>query len=433
MVFIPAQIEKKKCQIAFGAAQCTVCTRLSEKELTRDMPRPFLSSDDHRIHRCYSTLMPLVVGYDSDSDDSNEAENIILSSGAGEIKPKTEKVQNEETKTNLSTLNNNKRKAERLQIRIESVQSQKRVDKSKKIKLKAAEKKPEGHSLLNLLPAPKHKNPILAAKRKDDEEVNDFGLQSDPSSSAGSLTLIDSDVSKNKTKANDDFRAMLGLKNSSNLRKGSNVTQEPNFIAQDQEQKQKKSLLLWPEESTSISVVPTPYQPFQRSASSISAAPTVEDQQSIQHENNHEHFIDQQDPYTGWQQGPEGNWFPVTPEAHAQYEKFLFEQSHQKVDGENTLHVGQAHDYHASTINSDIDRKYALAAASVRGSDQSSNHISENNDEGEKKNEKSLNLRAKRKGQLSSLIAQAEEKKDKLEEKWAKGRTARNEAKSKYW
>ncbi|PWN37475.1 uncharacterized protein FA14DRAFT_14361 [Meira miltonrushii] len=381
--------------------------------------------------------MPLVTGYDSDSDDdagplNAEASNAPLNGSVTKSEPKIENVQNEARK-DTSGLNTNKRKAERLQIRIESVAGQ--DDKSKKFKLKAAEKKPGGHSLLNMLPPPKHQKPILPAKKKDEIEednINNLGLQSS-SASSGALTLVDPDLDKNKAKGNNDFRAMLGLKDSTNAKTGPKIRQEATSVAQDEELNKSRSSSSKDLTSTIAheTSIPPPTQSFQRSAFTISAAPTIEEEQRIEPDAIQEQAIDSTDPYAGWQQGPDGSWFPVTPEAHAQYQQFLSEQSHRNDAEKDSLQAGQANTSHKPSIDSNIDRKYALAAASVAGPGQSTIHIPDEK-EGEKKNEKSLNLRAKRKGQLSSLIAQAEEKKDELEEKWAKGRSARNEAKSRY-
>lgn len=382
--------------------------------------------------------MPLVTGYDSDSDDdaeilTSQPSNASLNGNNAKSVQNTENVQSE-TKKDSSGLNTNKRKAERLQIRIGAVEGQ--DDTSKKIKLKAAEKKPGGHSLLNMLPAPKHQKPILPAKKKDEIEednINNLGLESS-SSSSGAITLVDSDLPKNKAKGNNDFRAMLGLKGPTNARNGPKINQGTTSTTQSEEHNKSHSSLSEDLTSTITHKKDTPplTQPFQRSAFTISAAPRIEDEQSIEPDTIQQQAIDSADPYIGWQQGPDGSWFPVTPEAHAQYQQFLSEQSHRNDTEKDFLQADQAKSSHNPSIDSNIDRKYALAAASVAGPGQSTLQIPDEKGGGEKKNEKSLNLRAKRKGQLSSLIAQAEEKRDALEEKWAKGRSAQNEARSRY-
>jgi hypothetical protein len=71
------------------------------------------------------------------------------------------------------------------------------------------------------------------------------------------------------------------------------------------------------------------------------------------------------------------------------------------------------------------DARYAAAAAAV-GSSASVE------DAGGEAQAKKSNYRAMRKGQLSALVAQAEQNRDRLEEKWAAGKAKQREGGSKY-
>lgn len=171
---------------------------------------------------------------------------------------------------------------------------------------------------------------------------------------------------------------------------------------------------------------------------SISAAPTHDDGAG-----------DEAASYPGWSQDPDGSWVPLTPAAHAQYAAWLEEQrleaakkkperdaaaaelARAGVDVASLRTVDAGADAQAAydaQPPARSDARYAAAAAAV-GSAAS---IEEAGGEEDKKMDKKTGFRARQKGQLSALVAQAEENKERLEERWARGKTAQRQSGQKY-
>lgn len=166
--------------------------------------------------------------------------------------------------------------------------------------------------------------------------------------------------------------------------------------------------------------------------------------------------IEEPTPYPGWVQNPDGSWIAVTPEAQevfAAHQAAAAAAARDK-SGYSDAHTGQrrhlerlrdqgvnidniravaANDcvydsnYARNGSTMSLDAKYAQAAASMTPSTGDKDR----EDAGGKK-VKGLTSRARQKGQLSSLFAQAEEKRESLEEKWAQGRANRNAARERY-
>lgn len=389
--------------------------------------------------------MPLVSGYDSDSDNDNDNEPLPFATLKGKcardpskgIDP-NEIVENDSIQDDPPS-NGKKRKVEKLQIRIGSLHDdQDESKKKKRTKLAAAEKKTGGHSLLNIFPAPKNKEPFLPAKKKEEtvieeesEITNKLGIQS--SSSSGAMTVVDSKLDNNKSKGNDDFRAMLGLKPFAEARKKTDLPQKDSFnvhIHEERRDEEQNATIAARRDSSPFiaedKIDSEGIESYHHSSLKISAAPKVEKESFTASKELGENIFGYKDTYQGWQQGPNGEWFPITPEAHQEFQQYLFEQSQEKEGVSNLSH------HRSPRTKTDQDRGKASTHARFAGQGQSYVPTPDQSEEQEKKGDKLINLRAKRKGQLSSLIAQAEEKKDKLEERWAKGRSARNEAKSRY-
>lgn len=177
-------------------------------------------------------------------------------------------------------------------------------------------------------------------------------------------------------------------------------------------------------------------------------------------------------PYAGWHQNPDGSWVPVTPEAIQAYEahqasltvspqhaggdargaeeaarelRKLREQgidvdSLQSVDLEATRAEWERKPVEARSAA--LDAKYAAAAglpsqqggAGVGGDDEDEDGAGAGRGERRKKGELpgAKNARGKGRGQLSNLIAQAAERKDELEQKWADGKSNRAAASNRY-
>ncbi|CAO1617534.1 unnamed protein product [Parajaminaea phylloscopi] len=167
--------------------------------------------------------------------------------------------------------------------------------------------------------------------------------------------------------------------------------------------------------------------------------------------------LEEADPYPGWVRNPDGSWVPVTPEAQAAFASHQaaqrLENARNGQDGNDEEHLrhierlrAQGVDVDAlasasaqdrttrplsSMTSSTTDAKYAQAAASIAPSNRPSDDGTAVGADGKRK-DKMTSTRARQKGQLSSLFAQAEEKRESLEEKWAQGRANRNAAKARY-
>ncbi|KAN0064298.1 hypothetical protein ACQY0O_002489 [Thecaphora frezii] len=166
--------------------------------------------------------------------------------------------------------------------------------------------------------------------------------------------------------------------------------------------------------------------------------------------------------YRGWQQDPDGSWVPVTPEAQAAYAAWqaaqqaeaqmaqafddpsrrrpnngsggggfdigelaragLRQEDLASVDAAKLVSAGGL----ASGGLGSVDARYASAAAEVASA------ATDHEVAAGKKTDKMTNQRAKQKGQLTSLLAHANEKRRELEEKWAKGRAVGQAAAAKY-
>lgn len=156
-----------------------------------------------------------------------------------------------------------------------------------------------------------------------------------------------------------------------------------------------------------------------------------------------------EDRYRGWQQDPDGTWVPVTPEAHAAYAAWAASQGNQGngvdmtdvpagVDTEALHSVDAASLAREAWQNRPVttsaalpgsDARYAAAAATAGQGEQQQGAAQ---DDEAKRRDRLTNYRAQKRGQLSSLLVQAEENRERLEERWSRGKSARGEAKAKY-
>jgi hypothetical protein len=392
--------------------------------------------------------MDLVSGYDSDSDDDKPASSSLSSllpaptnKGAGLTLPPTK--------------SNQKKKPEKRQIRIDALDKlqsdEEEVPQPKRAKTSEPSNGKSGLSgLLGMLPAPKQKGPP-PPKEKSKEDAITTTSAGILAGSESRLNLDTSIAETKKVKGNNDFRAMLGLK--------------PSKLPE----KVVSSMKIQPpappiatstvSEPTKEEIVTSPKQPdffslSERSSKSsldranptfaISTAPAVEEKA----EEIRIQTVDEEDRYKGWQQGPDGNWFPVTPQAHTAYNEYLATQAiapDRFTDRPADMQIGDINNIQSVDANASrqawlsrpstedatgLDRKYAMAAASIATPDQGIPLVDQ--EEEVKKMDKKTNFRARRKGQLSALIAQAEENREKLEERWSKGKDGRNAAKEKY-
>ncbi|KAE8224467.1 hypothetical protein CF319_g2649 [Tilletia indica] len=135
----------------------------------------------------------------------------------------------------------------------------------------------------------------------------------------------------------------------------------------------------------------------------------------------------------GWAQDPDGTLYPVTPQAHEQYAQWQAAQQRvaqaDQKDKDSSNSNSKLPSYSASdlaqsgkpsTSDKSLDAKYAAAAASASESDAP---VVKN---------KATSGRARYKGQLSALLAIANERKEELEEKHSKGRDRNRDARQRY-
>ncbi|KAK0529139.1 hypothetical protein OC834_003813 [Tilletia horrida] len=141
----------------------------------------------------------------------------------------------------------------------------------------------------------------------------------------------------------------------------------------------------------------------------------------------------------GWAQDPDGTLYPVTPQAHEQYAQWQAAQKRAQEAEAATKKAssdgkgGAMPSYSAADLanssrsggaasSSALDSKYAAAAAAVAGEADGQPAA----------RGKAVNFRARNKGQLSAVLAMANERRDELEEKYAKGRDRQRDARQRY-
>lgn len=422
--------------------------------------------------------MSLVSGYDSDADSDDDVSTSTGKAGlAGLLPPPLQQSSSQTAKSSLSlpvpvattsasgivgNATTSKRKAERRQIKIDALEAlPSDADEdgpAKKPKVEKSESS-SGRSgltgLMGLLPAPKERPPP-DLKADLSHASNNMGLSE---GSIGRLEVQQNGLEGKKVKGNNDFRSMLGLKPSSLASKPKSA---PNTELESKEPVVSRTTseppAARPADEVKSDFFATDTSEAEKSKSSsrtgfsISSAPRIEDD-PIDTLPIVESALSEEDQYKGWQQGPDGSWFPVTPEAHAAYNDYLASQGSQRQqhsinDRPADIQFDEAHivynvDANASrqawlsrpstevdASSSGLDRKYAMAAASLATPDQGIPLVDQ--EEEVKKMDKKTNSRARRKGQLSALIAQADENREKLEERWSRGKDGRHAAKEKY-
>lgn len=142
--------------------------------------------------------------------------------------------------------------------------------------------------------------------------------------------------------------------------------------------------------------------------------------------------------YRGWHQDPDGTWVPVTPEAHAVYAQWLAEQAEPPPLEEQD--VGTQRQFARHDVVAELDADAAMhahwdARPAVHASGPAPGatkpdmtaQLSER-----LQSDRLTNVRARTRGQLTSLIVQAQEKRQMLEERWAHGRHKMRENKKRY-
>lgn len=382
--------------------------------------------------------MALVSGYDSDS--ASESEGPKMGPPGLHLPPP-------------SAASRAKRRPEKRQIRIDARELPSEGGKGNEEDggaPKRAKVSDTGlHGLLGMLPAPMQTGPPTEEKQTA-APANKMGLAGD----AESRLRMDAGPSSTATKArgNNDFRAMLGLKPSSLPAKPRASVPKP---TPKQHSEESPRMPVATDFFALQTAAPSTSSAGAVSSISITSAPAIAGEEAEEEARARDAIAaEEEQRYRGWQQGPDGQWFPVTPEAHAAYKEYLTaQQNSSQADGQDDaterpadMQFGDINAIESVDANAarqawlarpstqadgaGLDRKYALAAASMAMPDQGAPLVDQ--EEEVAKMDKKTNMRARRAGQLSSLIAQAEENRERLEERWSKGKDGRNTAKAKY-
>ncbi|SOV03458.1 uncharacterized protein UDID_06681 [Ustilago sp. UG-2017a] len=357
------------------------------------------------------------------------------------------------------------------------------------------------HSLFGMLPAPKRKDDEILAERKKEADASKAAKAVEDSetpalteaplrinervarsaSPEADRGAAEASTGKAKSKSNDAFRAMLGLKpaakpaisKSSTSAQPARSTAESLFITQPSQQSQPSSRAAQTSMQKNPNGTPAsgeaaiktesaPVDFFSLGSSrssanapssstnpsfSISAAPVI-DQPNMQRSEPPCTSAPESDEYPGWQLDPDGSWLPITPEAQAQYAAYqqsllppqlstaTISKAASNLDGTRDLLAAgltpddirafdassAAHDAYMSSKGGgegDSD-KYAAAAEFAAGNREV------------RQERKPGMLKGLRKGQLSSLVSLASENRGKMEDKWQRGRDAQARRSNQY-
>lgn len=337
----------------------------------------------------------------------------------------------------------------------------------KKPKMQASTASASAHSLFGMLPAPTRAPPPHSSAKGKNANVR--AGEDDGDGEEGTMQATQEEQTPKPKKGNADFRAMLGLKpvaggqakqgpaEMEEKRVKSIPTQVSSISPQAQAQSSENLKARGPQTNTPPSASSPPTKATSKPHSEPALEPDV-DFFSISSDSRPDAStptsslpvttlsaaptIAEDDPYPGWHQNPDGTWIPVTPAAQEEYERHqasntdhtrmierLREQEGididrlQHVDLQSTRAEWEKKPLEARIGSSAaLDAKYAQAAGVLP--------VEENKDNNAR--EKKTNFRAKQKGQLTSLFAQAEERREELEDKWAQGKQNKRAAASRY-
>lgn len=278
------------------------------------------------------------------------------------------------------------------------------------------------HGLLGMLPAPKSNKSIV--KPPTDEPRPENAVDDD-----ARIAIVDTHDTGD-TKGNDDFRAMLGLAPKA---------------AQPDRAKPKPKVIETAPPAAPAATIPTDTpsanapaasksgQPSTSAASKfrVSAAPDVATS-SADRDPEPETELDVAAMYPGWRQDPDGSWYPVTPEAHAAYAAWAAQaeaeaqaQAAFRSKSDAVPDASQMTTFDAAAELRNAPPSQAVPPANKKPKVEW--NISE-----KLQSERLTNMRARNRGQLSSLLMHAVETRDTLEERWSQGKAKRREASKRY-
>ncbi|WFD19426.1 hypothetical protein MCAP1_001656 [Malassezia caprae] len=252
------------------------------------------------------------------------------------------------------------------------------------------------HSLFSMLPEPQRKEPLRRPVDSDaaKETVVDDDVR---------LVVHETDDAKEK-KGNEDFRAMLGLKPK---------TQKP--------APSKPPVIIEAPSSTEPVTAEEQAPQTPNYTLSLSAAPDV-GERAPEPEPEPEPTS-----YPGWKQDASGGWYPVTPEAHAQYAAWA-NYAQQQAEASAMAQVPAKTPLTDFDVSAEMQRAGPLRPAQAPApKPERENLVSER-----LRTDKFTNMRARTRGQLTSLLAMAHESRPMLEEKWSQGKSKMRENKKRY-
>lgn len=277
------------------------------------------------------------------------------------------------------------------------------------------------HSLFNSLPAPTRHALEPEPEREED-------LEDSTGPEVGSKDLYDAleeAPDLRQAKSNSAFRQMLGLSPGAQDHKTFTSNRSPQSTLKVQKQDLRS---IAPEDRHTSSksaghseqahtaddvprsTAEEKFVAIPRQNVSLSAAPDLDADLPEESESAAAEATNSVDDlYEGWQRNPDGTWVPVTPEAIAAY------QHHIQIErGAPPTDIEQAQQEDMPTINVNT----TLQSLPEQGSEQSAQQRSAH--------------RARHKGQLSSLVNLATERKAELEGKWTRQKSGTASSVRKY-
>ncbi|WFD23040.1 hypothetical protein MEQU1_001724 [Malassezia equina] len=333
----------------------------------------------------------LVAAYASDSDSDDSLSPVHSSGDLGPAKTESS------FRMGLPAPKNAGRAPAKRQIKIEATPAlvpEAPAPSAKRPRMNVSDT--HSHSLFSMLPEPQQKEPLK--KPMDSEAAKETILDDD-------VRLVVHDTDTREKKGNEDFRAMLGLQPKSR-------TPAPS----------KPPVIIQASLPTQVPAMEEAAPPPTTHTHALSAAPDVEERAPPEVEPEPEVTS-----YPGWKQDADGGWYPVTPEAHAQYAAWA-SHAQQEAEAAAMAHVPKK----AALADFDVAAEMQRAGPSRPTTAPAPKPERENLVSERLRTDKFTNMRARNRGQLTSLLAMAHENRPMLEEKWAQGKSKMRENKKRY-
>lgn len=289
------------------------------------------------------------------------------------------------------------------------------------------------HSLLSMLPAPQGTGakPSTKLKHEDNVSKNDTVLDEDMRLVVhGAHEDADENNAHPKKKGNEDFRAMLGL--APKVRPTAHGKTPLVLSETDKRSRASIERAHEPELNTDSKRVERP--DMMKDSAAFSTAPDVGEPEANDHVTGFQDADTSQEPvpehFSGWRRDPDGSWFPVTPEAHAVYAAWAQQQAQQSTQALPHHYMSQGSQAATFDVSAELEHVPRILpndTASPAHRSTRENLVSE-----KLRTDKFTNMRARTRGQLTSLLAMAHENRPMLEERWAQGKSKMRDNKKRY-